>query len=65
MGLISLAGGDMAVRDWTRLKELARFDASYLHVRGGEPVTSLTFDRCGLRPAAKMKTAASSSMTST
>jgi len=37
MGLISLAGGYVAVRDWTRLKELARFDASYLHVRGGEP----------------------------
>jgi CRP-like cAMP-binding protein len=37
MGLITLAGGYVAVRDWTRLKELARFDPSYLHVRGGEP----------------------------
>jgi CRP-like cAMP-binding protein len=37
MGLISLAGGYVAVRDWARLKKTARFDASYLHVRGGEP----------------------------
>jgi hypothetical protein len=32
-----LAGGYVAVRDWARLKKTARFDASYLHVRGGEP----------------------------